>query len=63
MRKPVPGMVYYECNECGNSWHEKSRDCLSPSGDYCECEEFVHPSSHEEHPEWPTDRSGNLIKE
>ena len=71
MRKPVPGMRFFKCDECGYEWKEPSRDCLSPSGEPCqnpdgdECEAQYYgalesPYKVEEHPEWPTSH-GNLI--
>lgn len=61
-RKLIPGYRFFSCNECGTHWNEKSRDCRSPSGDICpKCGEFSHPFNNEEHPEWPVDKSGNLV--
>lgn len=64
MRRPVPGYRHFRCDECDHSWQEPTRDCLSPSGEFCPvdgCGEFNHPISCEKHPEWPTDRHGNLL--
>lgn len=63
MCSPVPGTRLFRCEECNHAWGEPTRDCLSPSGEFCPegCGEFVHPYAYEEHPEWPTDRSGNLL--
>lgn len=61
-RKPVPGYRTFECAACLNTWKEKTRDCQSPSGENCpRCDEFVSPCEFEPHPEWPTDKSGNLL--
>ncbi|MET2951740.1 hypothetical protein ABXV18_27040 [Vibrio owensii] len=37
------GIRFFSCGECGQAWSEASRDCLSPSGDHCDCGEYVHP--------------------
>lgn len=61
-RKPVPGYRTFRCEDCGHSWTEPTRDCLSPSGEFCEeCGDFSIPDTCEPHPEWPTDKSGNLV--
>lgn len=45
-RKPVPGTRHFQCANCQNVWAEESRDCMSPSGEYCErCDEFCYPAS------------------
>ena len=62
MRKPVPGYRFFQCEECSEVWNERSRDCLSPSGEHCfNCQDFTIPYDHKEHPEWETDPSGNLL--
>lgn len=59
----TPGWRYFMCEECGSHWREKCRDHETPSGSSCiECSEFVAPYRAEPHPEWPVDRSGNLIR-
>ena len=69
LRKPVPGKTFFECDECGHKWWEPSRDCKSMSGSDCpntsqdHVYNFASPVSYEEHPEWPTDNSGNLLKD
>ena len=61
-RKFVAGYRFFHCPECSHHWREKSRDCQSPSGDICpKCGEINHPWDSEKHPEWPVDKSGNLI--
>lgn len=48
-----PGWTYYRCEDCGNQWAEKSRECRSPSRSICEnCYKFSHPCGHEMHLEW-----------
>lgn len=60
--KPIAGYRFFSCDECGAHWSEKSRDCFSPSGEICpKCGEFIRPFNNEEHPEWPVDKSGNLV--
>lgn len=64
MRRPIPGYRMFQCEACANQWQEATRDCHSPSGEHCpdeDCMEFTSPSGHAEHPEWPTDASGNLL--
>jgi hypothetical protein len=57
-----PGYRMFKCDNCNREWKEPSRDCTSPSGECCpECNEFTSPHEYEEHYEWETDRSGNLI--
>lgn len=62
-RKLVPGYRFFEC-ECGEKWRNRSRDCATPSIESCEqCYEVSSPTHYEPHPEWPTDKSGNLLRE
>lgn len=62
-RPPASGIRFFTC-ECGYSFSEKSRDCLSPSCEICpRCSDNIQPSGFEKHPEWQKDKSGNLIKE
>lgn len=64
MRRPVPGYRRFVCDECDHEWWEPTRDCRSPSGEFCpveDCGAFAHPHGAEAHPEWSTDRSGNLV--
>lgn len=62
MRNPIPGYRFFSCYECGNYWKEKTRDCLSPSGESCSvCREWCSADCYEQHPEWETDISGNLL--
>lgn len=61
-RKPVAGIRFFSCEECGLNWSEKTRDCKSPSDESCpDCNELNRPNDFEEHPEWAVDKSGNLI--
>jgi len=61
-RKPVAGYRFFHCEDCENYWKEKSRDCESPSDESCpKCGELSHPFNSEKHPEWPVDKSGNLV--
>lgn len=61
-RKPIAGYRFYDCEECGHLGKEKTRDCHSPSHEICEmCHSEAPIIRHEEHPEWPVDKSGNLI--
>lgn len=61
-RKPIAGYRFYECDECGYSGKQKTRDCHSPSHELCEkCNSEASITGHEEHPEWPVDKSGNLL--
>ena len=63
MRKASPGIRFFDCEECDTTWREDSRDCRSPSGDFCEkCDAFSHPVMYEEKPEWSLDRDGKLVK-
>ena len=62
-RKPIAGLRFFSCNECGLNWSERTRDCRSPSNESCpSCNELNHPNDFEEHPEWSVDKSGNLVK-
>ena len=67
MKNFVAGYTYFRCEECGCIWREKSRDCRSFSSSDCPNETPLHlfkigrPYKAEEHPEWKTDTSGNLI--
>lgn len=46
-RNAVPGFRAFRCDDCGHSWQEPSRDCMSSSGEHCEkCSEFVIPYLH-----------------
>lgn len=61
-RKSIAGYRFYECDECGYSGKQKTRDCHSPSHELCEkCNSEASITGHEEHPEWPVDKSGNLV--
>jgi len=61
-RKPVTGWRFYDCHECGHLGKEKSRDCHSLSHETCEmCHSDASIVNSEEHPEWPLDKSGNLL--
>lgn len=62
MRKIVSGYRIFKCDNCLLEVKWPTRDCHSPSGEHCpECLNFIHPSGHEEHSEWPKDASGNLL--
>lgn len=73
MRKIIPGYRFFYCDDCNHTWREACRDVESPSGSCCEkCLESedshvaVHPigpCGWAYHPEWPVDKSGNLIDE
>jgi hypothetical protein len=59
-----PGWTYFHCEECGNRWSEKSRDCTSPSGSSCKnCAEPCRPKEYEMHLEWPVDPQKNLLED
>lgn len=61
-RKLIAGYRLYDCKECGYLGKQKTRDCHSPSHEICEkCNSEASITGHEEHPEWPVDKSGNLI--
>ena len=61
-RKPIPGIRFFECFDCGLTYEEKTRDCFSPSVESCpNCFADNQPFKKEEHPEWPVDKSGNLV--
>lgn len=61
-RKLIPGIRFFECFDCGISYEEKTRDCFSPSVESCpNCFADNAPFKNEQHPEWPLDKSGNLI--
>lgn len=61
-RKPIAGYRFYDCEECGHSGKQKTRDCHSPSHELCEkCNSEASITGSEEHPEWPVDKSGNLV--
>lgn len=62
MRKPVPGWRVFECEACGALFEEASRDCLSPSGEPCDCGEWLAPVGHREDPLLPVDSAGNLTE-
>ena len=56
-----PGFRLFIC-DCEHIWDEKSRHCQSLSVSSCpECDEIVSPIGYDEHYEWETDPSGNLI--
>lgn len=60
--KPIAGYRFYDCEECGHLGKQKTRDCHSPSHEICEmCHSEAKIINREEHPEWPVDKSGNLI--
>jgi hypothetical protein len=61
-RKPIAGYRLYDCEECGYLGKQKTRDCHSPSHELCEkCNSEAPITGIEEHPEWPVDKSGNLL--
>lgn len=61
-RRPIPGYRFFVCDECGHKEKIPTRDCHSPSGEDCrECGCWMGVDKLEEHPEWPTDGSGNLL--
>ncbi len=61
-RKLIAGYRFYDCEECGHSGKQKTRDCHSPSHEICEkCNSEALITGNEEHPEWRLDKSGNLI--
>jgi hypothetical protein len=39
-----PGVRYFRCDECGKEWLDVSRDADSPSGESCDCGEWVFAS-------------------
>ncbi|GAA4652359.1 hypothetical protein GCM10023116_46430 [Kistimonas scapharcae] len=52
-RKAVPGIRFFVCDECGEIWWDKTRDCLSPSGDHCpndDCGDFTRPVANHPQP-------------
>ncbi len=60
--KPIAGYRFYDCEECGHSGKQKTRDCHSPSHEICEmCHSEASIINREEHPEWSVDKSGNLV--
>lgn len=60
----TPGLRFFRCEDCRYDWQEKSRHCQSPSGEACPfCNGWVQPHRFESHPEYPKDKSGNLIEE
>lgn len=62
-RRPVQGERHFECESCAAAWSEKTRDCLSPSGEHCaNCGDFCAPHAATPRPEWDTDNAGNLAK-
>lgn len=62
MRKLIPGMRHFVCEECGHKYSEATRDCMSPSVETCQkCYTDNQPDTYTMHEEWPTDKSGNLI--
>jgi len=68
MRKIIPGWRYFLCEDCNYIWREKCRDVESPSQSSCissdeECVNSCEPVGWAYHPEWPIDKSGNLIDE
>lgn len=55
------GYRFFECESCGHSWKEKSRDAKSPSGSTCpKCSEESHPVGHEIDSTISVDEYGNL---
>lgn len=60
--KPIPGFRMFHCEDCDYGFFLKTRDCYSPSVETCpKCFADIAPYSRQEHPEWPVDKSGNLI--
>lgn len=61
------GYRFFECEFCGHSWKEKSRDAKSPSGptpsgSTCpDCSEESHPVGHEIDSTISVDEYGNLV--
>lgn len=63
MSSLVPGFRFFTCSECGEVYSVTTRDCHSPSLEICpNCNKENVPLYLEEHPEWPTDKTGNLKK-
>ena len=70
MRTVTPGIRFFQCTDCGTNWESQSRDCQSPSGEFCpnSCESgsygaMISPYQYEKKPELPTDNLGNLISQ
>ena len=56
MKNWGPGIRYFHCNDCGNQWESKCRNCTSLSGEACkDCGNFCEPHDFERHDEWPVD--------
>ena len=55
------GWRLFDCDECGATFEEPTRDCGSPSGVACECGAWVSPTACREDASLPIDPlTGNL---
>ena len=55
------GWRRFDCDECGATFEEATRDCGSPSGESCECGAWVFPTTCREDASLPVDPlTGNL---
>jgi hypothetical protein len=68
-RKVIPRYRFFKCPECEFEWKSPCRDAQTMSTELCpnHCNnsicigEYVTPHAFELHPEWPTDKCGNLV--
>lgn len=62
MRTPVPGYRYFECDDCGQRWRTPTRDCYSPSAEFCDdCDGATTTLYNQEPADLPVDANGNLL--
>jgi hypothetical protein len=55
------GWRYFNCDACNVRFREPSRDCGSPSGEACECGDWLLPYAAVPDESLPVDaRTGNL---
>lgn len=55
------GWRIFHCDGCGKQWESASRDHASPSGEECDCGEWVSPHDSRADNTLPCNEFGNLI--
>lgn len=56
------GWRVFHCDECGAQWESTSRDHASPSGEACDCGEWVMPHESRADETLSLNEYGNLIE-
>lgn len=62
MRSVAAGWRVFRCDECGAHWESTSRDHASPSGEDCDCGEWVSPHASRADETLVVNEYGNLSK-